>query len=591
MAPQRPIQMEILHNHVGFERRGPKRVVVKAPPGLLASFALSSKHDEIVHRGEVVSVGTVDNWRRGRWYFYVLDFSDFEVAGRYRLHIDPTAESAVKDPVVGEDFLIGDDLLFDTTAAACLDYFKSQRCTGRTNKQDHHIPLFGRDAEVRDVHGGWYDASGDTSKYLSHLSYANFMNPQQTPLLPWVFLEIVGQMSSGSETENSEVSESIHGPLRLRIEDEAIYGGDFLVRMQDPSGYFYMTVFDRWSKDLDAREICAFSTQEGRKSRDYQAGYRQGGGMAIAALAKLAHSGFSGDFTADRYLESARRAFDHLESHNLRYLDDGAENIIDDYCALMAAVELYRATEERGYLDAARTRAGNLCGRLQSDGQFRNWWRSDDADRPYFHAAEAGMPVTSLCAYYAVEPDLTRRGQVLATIEASLSFELEITAKVANPFGYARQYVRPVDGQSQDSFFFPHNNESRYWWQGENARLASLAAAALAGARLLAHDAELVVRLEVYARDQLDWILGRNPFDACMLYGKGRNNPTYEDSYPSSAGGICNGVTSGFSDESDIDLDPESCAGQGDQVWRWGEQWLPHAAWYMLAISLERDRS
>jgi len=24
-----------------------------------------------------------------------------------------------------------------------------------------------------DVHGGWYDASGDRSKYLSHLSYAN----------------------------------------------------------------------------------------------------------------------------------------------------------------------------------------------------------------------------------------------------------------------------------------------------------------------------------------------------------------------------------------------------------------------------------
>ena len=33
-----------------------------------------------------------------------------------------------------------------------------------------------------DLHGGWYDASGDVSKYLSHLSYANYMNPQQTPL-------------------------------------------------------------------------------------------------------------------------------------------------------------------------------------------------------------------------------------------------------------------------------------------------------------------------------------------------------------------------------------------------------------------------
>ena len=40
-----------------------------------------------------------------------------------------------------------------------------------------------------DVHGGWYDASGDVSKYLSHLSYANYLNPQQTPLAVWGLLE------------------------------------------------------------------------------------------------------------------------------------------------------------------------------------------------------------------------------------------------------------------------------------------------------------------------------------------------------------------------------------------------------------------
>ena len=36
-----------------------------------------------------------------------------------------------------------------------------------------------------DLRGGWCDASGDVSKYFSHLAYANYMSPQQTPMVVW----------------------------------------------------------------------------------------------------------------------------------------------------------------------------------------------------------------------------------------------------------------------------------------------------------------------------------------------------------------------------------------------------------------------
>ena len=49
-----------------------------------------------------------------------------------------------------------------------------------------------------------------------------------------------------------------------------------------------MTVFDKWSKDTAQREICAYETQLGHKFDDYQAGYRQGAGVSIAALASAA---------------------------------------------------------------------------------------------------------------------------------------------------------------------------------------------------------------------------------------------------------------------------------------------------------------
>ena len=78
-----------------------------------------------------------------------------------------------------------------------------------------------------------------------------------------------------------------------------------------------------------------------------------------------------------------------------------------------------------------------------------------------------------------------------------------------------------------------------------------------------------------------------------MLNGVGRNNPPYMyfDSweFTNAPGGISNGITSGFHDESDIDyLLPYRQTG-ADNDWRWGEQWLPHAAWYLLAASTGGD--
>jgi len=62
---------------------------------------------------------------------------------------------------------------------------------------------------------------------------------------------------------------------------------------------------------------------------------------------------------------------------------------------------------------------------------------------------------------------------------------------------------------------------------GEAARLASLAFAARAARPYFADEAAFADRLRRYAQDQLDWILGRNPFDASLLQGAGHGNPEY----------------------------------------------------------------
>lgn len=51
-------------------------------------------------------------------------------------------------------------------------------------------------------------------------------------------------------------------------------------------------------------------------------------------------------------------------------------------------------------------------------------------------------------------------------------------------------------------------------------------------------------------------------------------------------GGVCNGITSGFEDESDIAFKPEKQKDDMLQNWRWGEQWIPHAGWLLLTLAL-----
>ena len=580
--------MEILINHIGYHPGSTKKAILKDRRGsgsaerALDFVVVKSESGEPVFRGKARFIGSVAGWKD--WVFWSLDFSGLTETGFFAIEI----LAAPPPEIRSEPFEIAEDLLLDQTIPAMLRYFRSQHCPGIWDQTDRTVGFAGQRSDRVDVHGGWYDASGDISKYLSHLSYANYMNPQHTPMVVWNFLEARKLLDRRAADSSTPRAAALHG-LRGELLTEALYGADFLVRLQDPAGYFYVGVFDKWSKDPQQREICSFRTQTGEKSDDYQAGYRQGGGMAIAALARISTIAAARDFGQEEYLQAAVAGFHHLEKHNQEYVDD--ENIIDDYCALLAAAELYNAAHVHGigdeslFLEAARERASRLTARLSNDEHFQGWWRSDDeGERPYFHAAEAGLPVIALLRYRELEPEAPRADEALAAIRTSMAFELAITAEVPNPFGYARQYVRPVGWRKHTSFFIPHRNETGYWWQGEDARLASLAAAARLTVPLASEDPDLQNRLEEYAANQLNWILGLNPFDTCMLHGFGRNNPEYETGFPNTFGGICNGITAGFDNEEDIDFLPQPYAEQGEHRWRWSEQWIPHAAWFLLAV-------
>ncbi len=592
---------KILTNQVGYEAAKPKHAVLIAtrrlPP--MQFDLIDETSGQGVYHGKVVYSGSVDHWKD--WQFWTIDFTNFATPGSYRLVIRGAGA------IHSEPFAIGTNILEKATLSDILYYFKGQRSAGAIDQADHHLPSVAvAPASVAeesragdttlDLHGGWYDATGDYGIHLSHLSFSAYFNPQQVPFVVYSLLKTQELLAHRSGTDYRQ--------FMRRILDEAMYGADYLVRAQAKGGSFYRSIGapgpgklpkdrvispEQQSYRIKATKDASFGGDRTINDwRSYQSSFRSGGGMAIAALAMASMSDVPGDFPGKRYLQSAEAAFKFLQSNNAAMTNDGKPNIVDDYCALAAATELYKATRNDTYRNAAENYARHLIDRLHSWENYTDYWRADSADRPFFHPSDAGLPLVSLL-YYCPYATTATRTAIRNAVQRSLYHELAITREVNNPFGYSRQLVQDTLGHRHSAFFFPHGSEASPWWQGEDARLASMAAAARLAIPLFAGDTPFKDSLETFALDQLNWILGLNPYDASMLQGTGRNNPAYgffgTFEYTNAPGGIVNGITSGLNDESDIDFNLSYAQTHKDYDWRWAEQWLPHDAWYLLAIA------
>ncbi len=581
----------VLIDQVGYETSAPKRVV-------LVGALKDTPHDVVLideaTRLAVLTVQpsapiTVAHWGETFW---TADLSECRKPGRYFVSVQ-TATGETRSSL----FAIQNEVLERNTLSNVIYYFKGQRASGLLDAADRHLESPYNPGTFLDVHGGWYDATGDYGIHLSHQNLASYFNPQQVPLVAWTLLKAARLLRARGDTNFIE--------YERRLSDEGLFGADYLVRIKRPNGSFFESVTGPGAGKLPKDRAIGnpnWRTQIKKTATDsteqitsatgphaYEASFRAGGGLAIAALALASTFPEHGDVDAATYLATAKDAYQFLDEHNRDLLNDGKENILDDYCALLAATELYAATKDEAYHRAADKRADSLLSRLVADENGHDYWRADETKRPYFHPSDAGLPVVSLLEYYAIaSPD--RQVKVRSVVKRSLQAELKITEEISNPFGYARQLVRMGNGDVRAAFFFPHDTEAAPWWQGEDARLASLAAAARMALPMFSDDPSFQTALRNYAWDQLHWILGRNPFDTSLLIGSGHGDAAYmffrSYQYTNAPGGIVNGITSAQHDYDGIAFNQGFAATGQDEDWRWTEEWLPHAAWYLYAISL-----
>jgi hypothetical protein len=590
-APTCLSQVRVLVDQVGYETLAPKQAIVEGSDGdHLKRFTLIDVDSgKTAYEADLQPFGKVYAWE-GR-VFWTADFSSWRKTGHYAVKVQDANGDTSSCP-----FDIDDNILERETLSNIVFYFKSQRASGLMDQADRHLQLPSGQQGFVDAHGGWYDATGDYGIHLSHQNPTSYFNPQQVPLAAWSLLKSYTELEARKDDNFTE--------YERRMLDEGLYGADYLVRIKRPDGSFFETINapgkaklaqDRaignpnWRTQIKLK--ASDSTENIAKTEGphaYEASFRAGGGMAIAALALASTMPVDGEFSRKEYLRAAEDAFQFLNVHNREVLNDGVENILDDYCALMAATELYAATHDEPYRRAADERATNLMARLTTSGSWHDYWRADDGTRPFFHPSDAGLPVISLLEYFKIASP-AMQAKVLEIVERSLRFELATTSEVNNPFGYARQLVR-AEGKLRTAFFFPHDTEAAPWWQGENARLASMAAATRLALPLYADKPQFQSQLRAYAWNQLHWILGRNPFDATMLMGSGHGYAPYmffsSYKYTGAPGGIMNGITAALDNEDGIAFNLGYAVTGKDEDWRWTEQWLPHAAWYLYAVSL-----
>jgi hypothetical protein len=582
--------MKVLINHLGYDRKGSKKAVVQCMTGEKAEhFSVCDANGTEVLSGTIEKAVAVDNWKQGT--FATLDFSDVAEDGQYQIAVTGNIGSVKSDW-----FEVSTRLCTMRMLNATGYYFKAQRASGEWLYADRNLAFSGEREGNVDAHGGWYDATGDYGIHLSHLSHGSYHNPQQASLSTWAFFVCAEWMEESGNTEYSM--------LRRRYLDEGMFGADFLMRMRAPSGSFFRSINRKYAFDpvIGTRKIgfeyhgsssqfsekAATADQETVSDENYETSLRSGGGTAIAALAIASRFYYPGtDYTREEYLLAAKAAWDYLMKNHLRYTNDGKENLVDAYCALLAATELYKASYEIGYLLAADAWAEKLMSYVvETDEEYAYLEVAKGVS--YFHASDEGLPILALCAYGKLHGAKLAENAKLC-VEKLMRGKLDMTYDGENPFGYAKYLLRK-EGVDEVRFFFPHDTSVAPWWQGENARLASLSTAA----RLVAEETEDAAfrrQLKQFADDQLNWIMGLNPFDSCMMEGYGKNNIQYffngRYDFLNCPGGICNGITSGLEDEHGIAYVMEPCAEVNDN-WRWAEQWIPHVSWFMLAQAAKK---
>ncbi len=365
-------------------------------------------------------------------------------------------------------------------------------------------------------------------------------------------------------------------------------GNDYFLQIQDPAGFLYHGIRTRLGDTH-------FMDCDWWDSNDYQLFTRPAALLLqhnfIATQASAAQLFRERDpGYAHRCMEAGKRCFDWTEG------PEGAPSAerssYDLGSGMSAAVQLFRATGEKRFLDAARGMADQLLSLQAPEGHFQEFPepQTEQGKSPLSaqRACNAHQPVLGLidCARW-LEGDKDHHRWIAALQRFADGYAKHFAE--ANAFGVLpnRAFNGEPRQQSREwcgghyRYFLETNywNGLFYWNSGDIAVRCGYGTCLVYLAELLGEP-----WLRKLAHRHLDWALGVNPFDSSMIFGIGRNqSPTYPSlemipPVPDIEGAVFQGI---LGDEDDIPLLVPGC-------YITGEFWMPHQAsllWLMAELS------
>ncbi len=543
-APPTPT---IALNHLGFRPHVGKKTLVVRLTGAA--------------RPKTFGVRDVAEYNTFRRYPLVETRSDFGpcVTGSFTDLERPALYQVRVGDELSIQFAVHDDV-WRRTIPKAVGYYRYQRCgveVPGVHPACHLDDARRRDTgEHVDVVGGWHDA-GDLRKWM------------EVTMLNGVAL--LNLYRNNPEPRPAD-------PTREQLLEEVRYGNRYFLKMQDKDGKMWADAAGGVNGD-NSDNHWTDNIVGTADDRYINPAKRTGTAAVFATLQGLVGQCYAAtdpDY-AQRCLEAGIRAW--------RAFPEPATATDDVAWWTLAACELYRATHDKEFQEHAYLLGRDLMKRqntsfLAGQREVRGFWMN--GDQPYMDIPNSALPPLALLELHATFPDAPDRSKWLDAVRLHLDeYVLPMSERNAYhiiPLGMfigspTPETYRPLAGNLTYRYFHPVRKQ--YWWQGANCHLGS-------NALVLARAYKLTQKREYVdlAYRQLEWIMGANPFAACMMTGEGMRNP-----YPHSRfiglipGGIMNGIAGNVRNEPVLDM-------HYHLDWRTCEYWSPHVAFYIWANSV-----
>ena len=569
-------QGKISFSHAGYSAGSPKSAIASD---------LSAKEFELVEAktGRVMLRKAVAHRTSAIGHFQVMDFSEIATPGSYFIRAGGRRT---------QPFLIGENV-WESSLSKAINFFYAERCgyaVPGVHDVCHADWVMTHNGKSIVVNGGWHDA-GDLSQNLSNTAEADYA------------------MFTLAERLQSQGSDST---LMPRLLNEATWGLQFVLKTTFHDGYRTgFNTMDRWTDGILGTPDDMLA--DARKDLNVDFACASDEAIASRVLAKedpvlAAHS----LDLAKEDLTFGTEALDHPDPARSFRPNAIANQFATSRCetaanAALASIELWKSTGDRKYADKAVS-YGNFVVSCQEttilpglDYPLTGFFYRDPSKTQilrYVHLSHEQLPMVALVKLCESLPDHPDWMKWYSAVTLYSKYYEEEMAQFTQPYGMLAnslfrddEYKAIPEGLTampKDSFrdqvtngvkvgdhFFVRRFPVWFEFRGNHGTSLS-AAAGLSEAAHLRGDFGLASLLQ----QELEWVIGRNPFVESTMWGEGYD---YAPQYTAMSGNIVGSLPVGIETLRDGDAPywpTENCH-------NWKEVWVnPTGRWIWLMKNL-----